>query len=287
MVREEIVMPIKRHFSDERFQRIESDFGFLPGILKGFYGEIEFAIRDNYFNLYYRGNSVAKVSFENSDGYLVSIHEKFFPKSISSDARFSPSSQEKYVNVKVDSKHLHAFFQKKYLDDILAKIKEYGYSEELAFEQMLITDNLDREDIIIIDRQITDKELYPKRMDILALRHVGEGNYSFLVIEVKMGNNPDLMGDVAKQINGYLEHIRHYKNDYKLCYEKHYQQKRRLGIITIPESLSISIVPEVDGLIVVGGYSGIARERIKKLQNDYPKLQLKQFRHRLYDYFLI
>ena len=36
---------------------------------------------------------------------------------------------------------LHPLFQKKYLNEILSNIKEENYSEELAFEQILITDN--------------------------------------------------------------------------------------------------------------------------------------------------
>jgi len=54
-------------------------------------------------------------------------------------------------------------FQKKYLDKLFSNIKEVNYSEEITFEQMLITDNSDRSDLIIIDRQVTETGMVSKK----------------------------------------------------------------------------------------------------------------------------
>ncbi|MCI0611528.1 hypothetical protein L0244_00920 [bacterium] len=274
-------MPIRRFFKNEYFSQIERDFSFLAPILIDFKGELELAFRENYFSMYYRGNSAVKIRVTGDGLYEISIHKKFYPNSINKDVRFSSVSSDKYNLIATQSNLIPALFQKKYLKEILANIKNINFSEELTFEQMLITDNQRREDLIIIDRQITDTKLQRKRMDLLALRQLDGSRYSFLVLEVKMGNNPELKSKVAEQVNDYILHIRKHFAEYSYCYEKQYQQKKKLGLITIPPWESINIVPEVDGLIVVGGYSGIAEEQIRILKEKFPDIQVRNFAHRL------
>ena len=163
---------------------------------------------------------------------------------------------------------------------MFSKIKKTGYSEELTFEQMLITDNLEREEIIIIDRQVTDTKLH-RRMDLLALKQVKDNQYNFLVLEVKMGNNPELKSKVAEQVKTYVNHIKEYFQNYKKCYEKQYAQKKELGLFQTPQWDSISIIPDVHGSIVVGGYSGIAKEQITELKEKHPHLHVIEFRYLL------
>ena len=272
-------MPIKRYFDDQNFERIKKDFTFLIQIIQDFKGELELAFRENYFNLYYRGNSAAKILIKKNGYYEISINEKFYPKSINDDKRFPPNTSGDYKSTVIQSNLLHPFFQKKHLQEILSNIKKEGYSEELTFEQMLITDNLEREEIIIIDRQVTDKKLRRRRMDLLALKQVEENKYNFLVLEVKMGNNPELKSNVAEQVEDYVNHIKEYFHDYKNCYEKQYLQKKKLGLFKAPKWESIDIINDVRELIIVGGYSGIAKEQIKKLKESYPHLHVKEFFH--------
>ena len=281
-------MPIKRYFDDQNFERIKKDFTFLIQIIQDFKGELELAFRENYFNLYYRGNSAAKILFKKDGYYEIFINKKFYPKSINDDKRFSPVTSGDYKLTVIRSNLLHPFFQKKYLQELLSNIKKVSYSEELTFEQMLITDNLEREEIIIIDRQVTDKKLRRRRMDLLALKQVEKNKYNFVVLEVKMGNNPELKSNVAEQVEDYVKHIKKYFHDYKNCYEKQYLQKKKLGLIKAPKWESIDIINDVRELIIVGGYSGIAKEQIKKLKENNPHLHIKKFSHILdYDFDLL
>ena len=48
------------------------------------HGELDFRLRDNYFNLYYKGNSMAKVTVMGS-GYRVAVHRKFSDEADDSD----------------------------------------------------------------------------------------------------------------------------------------------------------------------------------------------------------
>ncbi len=272
---------INRYFREQDFIRLQNDFQFLPTIINSFRGELELSLRDNYFNLYFRGNNAAKVTFERNGRYKIFIHRKFYPNSLNNDTRFSSEISGDYRIINISSELLHALLQKKYLNEIYSKIKKENYSEELNFEQMLITDNLNRNKLIIIDRQVTDTSLNRRRMDLLALKQVQAAQYSFLILEVKMGNNPELKDKVAKQVDDYVTHITANFDDYKFCYETQYQQKRAFGIITIPQWKAIEIIPQIEGLIVVGGYSGIAREQMKILEENYPNLKIQSFTYKL------
>ena len=66
-------MIINRFFSPENLERMKIDFKFLFEIIedKDFRGELDLALRDNYFNLYYKGNSLAKVVFDKNDKYKI------------------------------------------------------------------------------------------------------------------------------------------------------------------------------------------------------------------------
>jgi len=272
---------IKRFFNPTNFKRMKGDFKFLLKMIKDkdFIGELDLALRDNYFNLYYKGNSLAKVVFSKGNSYKISINEKFFSNTGAyHDTRFSAAKKGDYFEINLDTKLLHPFFQKKYINQFISNIREVNNGEEITLEQAIITDNLDREDIILIDRQIADKD-FKKRMDLLALRQLGKdkNEYGFCVIEVKLGNNPQLKDEVANQLNDYVSHIEKYFDDYRDCYEKQYEQKRELGLIIGPKYNSIKIARPVKGLIVVVGYSGIAKTQIAQLKSKYPILDVKSF----------
>lgn len=278
-------MIINRFFNQTNFKRMEDDFIFLLKMIKDkdFRGELDLALRDNYFNLYYKGNSLAKVEFCKGDSYRISINEKFYKNTGAfKDERFCKSNKNGYFEIILENNLLHPFFQKKYLKQFISKIRKVNNGEEITLEQAIITDNLDREDIIIIDRQIEGKVL-KKRMDLLAIRQVekNKNEYVFCVIEVKLGNNPELKKEVVEQINTYVSHIKKYFNDYKDCYEKQYKQKRDLGLIINPKYESIEIVKPVKGLIAVVGYSGIAKAQIARLKSNHQGLNVKSFSYLL------
>lgn len=72
-------MAIKRFFNDDNLARMQSDFSFLLETVRNSNREFYLALRDNGFNLYYKGNSLAKVSFDKPQkGYAVQMHKNFF-----------------------------------------------------------------------------------------------------------------------------------------------------------------------------------------------------------------
>ena len=278
---------MKRYFDDNVFKVFLKDFSFLFKIIEASKGELDLKIRPrNSFNLYYKGYSLAKVEFCTGLPYKILINTKFldFGKDgyiLKKENRFfgNPSAKgEGYVSFKVSAHHLHPFFQKKYLKGICQNINKVSSSGELMFEQMLITDNLNREDVFFIDRQITETSLNKKRMDLLALKRTSNNKYHFLLIEVKLGNNQELREDVGVQLNQYLKHINSNFDAWKQCYEKNYQQVKETNIFKKPDFKKIEIVNKTKGEVAVCGYSGVGKEYLENLKRTYPKIKVKQFK---------
>ncbi|HEX9973883.1 MAG TPA: hypothetical protein VGD14_17570, partial [bacterium] len=150
---------MKRHLGDENFEKFLKDFDFLFETIRESKGELDLRLRGDYFNLYYQGNSLAKVSFRGMK-YEISIHKKFIGqgKIFKNEDRFQITNDGKssYSSILLNSTLLRPLFQQKYLSALYRKIREVNYSEELKFEQMLITDNFDREDFFILDRQVIE-----------------------------------------------------------------------------------------------------------------------------------
>lgn len=273
---------LKRYFSDdEKLNRFLADFDFLFKKVKASLDELDLKLRSNYFNLYYKGNSLAKVSFKGVN-YKIDIHNKFIKNVFDGDERFNPekSKSSHYTSYILKPELLPAFFQMKYLKKIYSNIRKVNYGEEITFEQILITDNLNRPDFFIIDRQITETSLKRKRLDLLALQQVdkNKNKYRFLVIEIKLGNNPELKKDVGEQLEGYLTHIHGHFPSWKGCYEKNYKQLKKTGIFDIPEYSEIEIVNSTQGMAVVGGYFNMAQKNISHLKKSYPDVKVKQIR---------
>ena len=262
-------MIIKRYFSDDVFDSIKADFGFLIDriLQSGF--EYDLQIRDNKFNLYYKGNSLGKISFSSkTELYSVRIHHKFIDQRIKE--RFKPQ-EGYYLTFTLPKEQLHPLFSQRNLASMSQKVKTVNFQEEVIFEQMIMTDNVGRKDFLIIDRQIMDKTDRTK-MDLLALVKQAGNNYQLCVIEVKLGNNPELKGDVIDQLKGYSHRIEQNFEAYKNCYDLNFRQKQELGLFD--RSLHINIVPEVLGIVVILGYSGLAQKSIAKLKEKDPSIKI-------------
>ena len=267
---------MKRYLTNSLKQKFQKDFQFLFKRIKQLQGELDLRLRGAYFNIYYKGNSMAAVRL-NNDRYEIKIHEKFAKDVFVVDKRIAtPVRSGNYLRYLIKPRLLHPFFQAKYLKKFGANIKKVNYGEEIMFEQMLITDNMDNQEIIIIDRQVTETAL-TNRLDLLALKNVEGNKFRFLVLEVKLGSNKELEEKVGTQLNGYITHIENHFDTWKHNYEMVYQQLKQTGIYSKWFHDQIEIVKPVEGWVVVGHYSGLANQAIKKLKMNYPNIVVKQF----------
>lgn len=269
---------IKRYISDRvAFEHIKFDFRFLIEKIKQSGFEYDLQIRDNYFNLYYKGNSIGKVSYKRAHGhYEVIIHHLFIDDRIKK--RFNPVPKNRYLIFTISRKQLHPLFSSQNLKSMASKVKKVDFQEEIIYEQILMTDNINREDLIIIDRQVMDK-VSKTKMDLLGLKKKTGSDYQFCVLEVKLGNNPELQGDVISQLKGYVDRIKNHFDDYRDCYEQNFIQKWELGLISNPSK--IKIVQDVIGAVVVLGYSGISEQYIRKLKKKDRSVKVIQLSNRI------
>lgn len=270
---------ISRYLSPETYEAVRRDFGFLIDKIKQSGFEYDLQIRDDYLNLYYKGNSLGKISYRKSKKlYEIKIHRKFVEGIGSAIKRFKYTKEKEYFSFTLEGKQIHPLFSTKNLLLMGQKVKEVQFQEEIVFEQMLLTDNADRDDLIIIDRQVVDRNSSTK-MDLLALKRNDAGNYRFCVLEVKLGNNSELKGKVFAQLSGYMERITKSFPVYKECYEKNVSQKQELGLL--PGNVKVNIVEGVLGFVVVGGYSGLAEQSIKELKAKHPDIKVIPIKNKI------
>lgn len=270
---------ISRYLSQATFDAVKKDFGFLIDKIKQSGFEYSLQIRDDYLNLYYKGNSLGKITYKKaSKQYEVRVNYQFvedFPFIVN---RFDNSRKKYDVLFTLSSGQLHPFFSTKNLSSMAQKVKEVQFQEEIVFEQMLLTDNANRDDLIIIDRQVVDRGSDTK-MDILALKKKEADKYRFCVLEVKLGNNKELKDKVFTQLEEYTKRITDNFRQYKECYENNFLQKQKLGLM--PEGLKVDIVEGVLGFVVVGGYSGLAEQSIKELKAKHPDIKILQIKNEI------
>jgi hypothetical protein len=263
-------MIIKRYFSEDTFNTIKSEFAFLIKLILQSGFEYDLQIRDNYFNLYYKGNSIGKISFSRETSlYKITIHYKFIDQKIKE--RFKPHQEGNYSTFIIPGKQLHPLFSHENLTSMAHRVKKTHFQEEIMFEQMIMTDNVNREDFIIIDRQIMDKTAKTK-MDLLALAKKDKTDYQFCVIEVKLGNNSELKGEVIHQLKGYTDRIEQNFEAYRECYKINFRQKQELGLFD--KNLHVNIAYGVLGIVVILGYSGLAEKSIQKMKEKEPSIRI-------------
>lgn len=274
---------IQRYLSPDIWEKAESDLTLkrLVRLINSSGGEYSLQLRDNYFNIYYRGNSLAKVTLHKKQevSYSAEIHEDFLQrdepnKTLKKLKQYSSINEASpRVTFRILPGKLYHFFQSNHLKALSSNIRKRGYGEEITFEQVLITDNPPSQKFIIIDRQVADHDS-KAQIDLLALaRDSTDKPFHFLVIEVKLGRNPELQGKVGEQLSKYIKHIRikEHMEDYVACYKENYRQKKELGLFdpfdpSLPDGIEIDPdAKTVKGLIIVGGYSGLAKQALETL----------------------
>lgn len=277
-------MKIQRYISEDRFDLLKTHSKNLITIVNNSKGELDLQLRDNYLNVYYKGNSLAKVQVKR-DSFKIEVHGRFGLSSILEDFKLldkvkswkrSSAGIEYFTGIK--PAELKIILQSKVVARLKSAIKKVNNGEEITLEQMIITDTRyaqrGEQKLIYLDRQVS--VLKNRMLDLLFLKRseTNSKQYDFLVVEVKLGNNPELKEKVVKQLEDYTGYITDHLDVYKECYLKNYRQKFELGLLEAhPETIEFSDSRKVDGLIFVSGYQGIANESLKDFKSDAFKIQ--------------
>lgn len=273
---------MNRFLTEADLQRLKTDFARVLTIIQDSRGEYDLRLRNNYLNLYSRGNSIAKIE-PTSGCYKITIHVKFAKDVFSKDNRFSNKGMVdgNYATFALDPKLVRPFFQKTYLQAMSKKVATVDHSEEGEFEQLIIADNWGSKKWIIIDRQVIFPGKRDNRIDLIALKRSEDGEFHFHVVEVKMGNNPELREDVADQLTRYKASIRDNIDAYRSGYITTIKQLWALGLLPQLANDSIQIGDKVDGSVAVFGYRNAADAAIATLKAKHADIDVKYFAFRL------
>jgi hypothetical protein len=197
-------------------------YGFLSGIKEVVIGDkdLDLQIRDNYINIYYKGNSLLKLDEVNERKYSVYIHPNLL----------------RSVTIKdlIDKKTTSEFIGQ--IPKLKENIINYGVkSLELEYEQLIIRANNNEKrnnsEYFFIDRQYSTKE---GRFDLTGIYWKWEGRRRGQVVplcfmEIKFALNQDIK-DVHSQIKRYNEAIKGKTNRIARESEKILEQKLELGL---------------------------------------------------------
>jgi len=197
--------------------------GFLAGIRKKVIADSDLTleIRDNYINIYYKGNSLLKLTESIHGRYKADIHEKF------RDGLDIPLD---FIDQETTAKFLN--------DISLLKenvIRHGKHSLEIEYEQMIIRANnfepRNNSEYFIIDRQYV---VGKQRFDLAGIfwdrkaRRKGQ-EVDLCFIEVKFALNQDI-SEVHNQLKRYYEAIRPRAKNIAEEGETIFRQKLELGL---------------------------------------------------------
>ncbi len=188
-----------RKLSDSFLQDLKS--GFLSGLMAQVRQDrdLDLEIREDYLNIYYKGNSLLKLAEVQAGRYRVEIHPKF-----TRDTKFQDLTDEATT---------HLFLAQ--IPSIKENIIQYGKSSiEIEYEQMIIRANnyepRNNSEYFIVDRQVAAGKA--GRFDLTGIYWPRKGRrknqvVSLCLFEVKFALNQDIQ-DVHKQLERYYEAIK-------------------------------------------------------------------------------
>ena len=156
--------------------------------------------------------------------------------------------------------------------------KAGGYDE--SFSGHYGTDSTFRRQLARVSQRIElGEQFYLTLYGREVIEDASTRNYGRKGSEYSIGNNPELKDRVFTQLSGYVKRIRKNFPQYKECYEKNALQKQKLGLLS--SNLKIAITKGVLGFVVVGGYSGLAEQSIKKLKSEHPNIKVLAIKNKI------
>lgn len=214
-----------RRLSDTFLATLQS--GFLRGITENVKADpdLTLEIRDNYINLYYKGNSLLKLSESKTLRYRAEIHQKYLA-GIPKPAEFTPETVGDFLRA---IPHLKQNI-----------VKDGKRSAEIEYEQMIIrANNLEPRntaEYLIVDRQYTTGE---GRFDMTGIFWDRKGRKKhqtvpLCLMEIKYALNDDIQ-KVDEQLERYYESIK--PNAASIAEEMQtlFRQKLELGLYRMPQ----------------------------------------------------
>jgi gamma-glutamylcyclotransferase (GGCT)/AIG2-like uncharacterized protein YtfP len=250
------------------------DSGFLKELMKGklrFILEFErkhkksfmVEIRNNFLDLYFLGHGI-EVKRRYARYYLMASN-KFNPKSRLPDKLKKVVKEYDHNKWQIsfdDLKRKHYKSFEEIMTSIILKIVEHskGNISEGVSEINHFIDNrtMEKNGILIIDRQVVYPRSKKGRIDLLGLKRLNNGKFTFVVLELKNKNNTDIANVFTNQVKRYVDLVYDKYEDFRLTYKRVLKQKIKLGLL---EQIECNIASkkeiskrDIEGIVVLDNY---------------------------------
>ena len=256
-------------------------------------------IRNNFLDLYFLGHGIEVKRRRCRGEYYLSASNRFNPKPnlrdelkrIVKDYGPTKNWQISFDDIKKEPPEIFNEIMTK----ILLKIVEHrkGNISEGVSEINHFIDNraIGENGILVIDRQVVYPRTREGRIDLLGLKRLKNGKFTFVVLELKNKNNQDIAHVFTKQVKRYVDIVYNHYEDFRVTYEKVIKQKIKLRLlrrikcdIAFKEDVTKK---DIEGIVILDSYNiksdlkdnGLLQRALKDWENlgdDYnAKLFLK------------
>lgn len=222
-------------------------------------------IRKNFLNLYFLGHGIA-VKRRRKSEYYITGSGRFNPTDHLNDnlkgiVNVRDSERKRWEISFDDIKDKSSETFDEIMTKILLKIVEHreGDISEGVSEVNHFIDNraIGKNGILIIDRQVVYPKTREGRIDLLGLKRLENGRFTFVVLELKNKNNREIGYVFTHQVKPYIDTVYNHYEHFRITYEKVIKQKIELGLL---RRISCEIDTEVSkkeiqGIVILDNYN--------------------------------
>lgn len=219
-------------------------------------------IRNNFLDLYFLGHTI-EVKKRAGKYYLIASKE-FNPNKLlvrTPKNIVKPYGKSKWQICFSDIKNYNWF--KDIMSAVIAQIVRHkgGNISEGVSEVNHFIDNraIGKNGILVIDRQVVYPRSGKGRIDLLGLKRLPNGKFTFSVIELKNKNNKEIESVFTRQLKRYIDLVYEKYDDFVETYTEVLRQKVSLRLLrTIDCNLAkkeeISI-KDIEGIAILDNYN--------------------------------
>jgi len=223
-------------------------------------------IRNNFLDLYFLGHGIEVKRRQRRGEYYLSASNKFNPKLILNDdlkaivKDYGPNRWQISFD-DIEKEHPEIFNE--IMTKILLKIVEHrkGNISEGISEINHFIDNriIGKNGILVIDRQVAYPITREGRIDILGLKRLKSGKFTFVVLELKNKNNGDIANVFTNQVKRYIDLVFNHYDHFKKTYEEVLKQKIMLRLLRRIKcdiaSKNEILKKDIEGLVILDSYN--------------------------------
>jgi len=219
-------------------------------------------IRNNFLDLYFLGHTIEVKQKEG--GYYLIASKEFNPEKLlvkTPNRIIKPYGKGKWQICFDDIKSYEWF--EEIMSAAIAQIvrhKKGGISEGVSEVNHFIDNRaIGKNGILIIDRQVVYPRSDKGRIDLLGLRRLSGGKFTFSVIELKNKNNKEIQDVFTRQLTRYIDLVYDKYEDFAETYSEVLRQKTNLGLLKAVDCKMATkdeiSKKDIEGIVILDNYN--------------------------------